>query len=43
LVEGLKRTELEEPAESLRASEARFKELRGAVDRELKRANKLEG
>jgi hypothetical protein len=43
LVEGLKRTELEELAESLRASEARFKELRGAVDRELKRANKLEG
>jgi hypothetical protein len=43
LVAGLKRTDLEELAESLRSSEARFKELRAAVDRELKRGRKVEG
>ncbi|MFZ4578141.1 MAG: hypothetical protein ACOYOB_07040 [Myxococcota bacterium] len=43
LVAGLKRTELEELAEALRTGEARFKELRGAVDRELKRGRKVDG
>ena len=43
LVEGLKRSELEELAATLRASEKRLGELRGAVERELKQARKVAG